>query len=86
MTAFERELASSKAAAQAAAEASAQDVAALSTVLMRSEARCQELQAARSEVWLQLWTAVWLAHARHRGIRPIRIATYKHLHALQLMK
>ena len=62
-------MATSKAAAQAAAEAAAQDVAALSTALMRSEARCQELQAARSEVPLPCWTVVWLAEVRDRLIK-----------------
>ena len=46
-------MAISKAAAQAAAEAAAHDIAALSTDLIRSEARCREMQFAHVEVRYQ---------------------------------
>jgi len=47
---LESEIAASKAAAQAAAESAARDIAALTTDLIRSDARCQELQSAHVEV------------------------------------
>ena len=50
VTVLETEMATSKAAAQAAAEAAAHDIACLSTALMRTEARCNELQTAHGEV------------------------------------
>ena len=61
VTVLEREIACSKKAAQAAAEAAAQDIAALSTALMEAQSQCCEVEAARSEVRHHSWAALRLA-------------------------
>ncbi len=50
VTVLQTEMAASKAAAQAAAEAAARHIDALTIDLIRSDARCQELQSAHVEV------------------------------------